>query len=724
MIVPLPLEYLFLTACSSALLNPNRDAFCLGGAIHQINLPIQINQTNPILIEILRVDLDSSETEVVTINSKSLKSLRKAALKAQNPRDASSPLLLHHPIKKPGQYTLQKIIDESNLEVRPRISNVVVVQCPSARILHTTGNKCRGELSDIAFEVIGTPPLRVKYRKTVNDIPVESSFQSIQPDDFISPLSRQVSGTITKFGDSDASWARAQRVVVPVNETLFNSGRWLYSIDEVQDAVGNVLSYVTNSEDYEQPKSKITDQQQLFAVHERPKISLRGYSEQGCDSQHPLKVAKGDSHKLPVKFESDGKGEIVDTRHIVEYLFTPENALSPSGEHDMDNQQIHRHVFKNTYDSLLIGESGLYSLKSVATEFCTGDVMEPASCLLQNPPEPAVSFVATNLTDRCAGNPVGLSLTMDFAGTPPFEVHYLIRKKGSGRDQKQTFKVAGHRGQLELTPPDAGHYTYIFSHVDDRHYRAKKLDETVEQTVKPSASAHFETSSPSGPLCLSEDVAFNVRLGGEGPWNLEYELVHNGKKKKSKVEGITDDRYLIKTDPLESGGDYSLALTSVEAGGCKEYSKEEVTFSVRHQRPKASFGVIDGKRNIHTLEGKQLRLPLRLTGERPWTIEYQNKDVGSALVIPQVAYSENFMLEIKERGTYELKSIRDSACSGVIDQEANQFKVEWIQRPTLLITDSPTVDNVHGKFIKKEVCEGDEDFVELSFTGNCLDPDT
>jgi nucleoporin POM152 len=707
----------FLTTRSSALLNPNLDAFCIGGSKHQINLPIQINQTNPILIELLRVDLDTAESEVLTINSKNLRNLRKAAVKAQHPRDASSPLLLHHPIKKPGQYSLQKIVDESNLEVRPRLFNVVVVQCPSARILHTSGNKCRGELSDIGFEVTGTPPLKVKYRKTVNDIPVESSFQSIQPDDFISPLSRQVSGTLTRFGDNDASWARAQRVVVPVNETLFNGGRWLYSIDEVQDAMGNVLSYVTNPDDYEQPKAKVTDQQRLFTVHERPRISLRGYSEQGCDSQHPLKVAKGDSHKLPIKFESDGKGEILDTPHTVEYLFTTENELLPSGEQNPDHEQTHQHVFKNTYDSLLIGASGLYSLKSVATEFCAGDVMEPASCLLQNPPEPAVTFLATNLTDRCAGNPVGISLTMDFAGTPPFEVHYLIRKKGSGRDQHQTFKVAGHRGQLELTPPDAGHYTYTFSHVNDRHYKAKKLDETIEQIVKPSASAHFDSVSLSDPLCLSEDAAFNVRLGGEGPWNLEYELVHNGKKTKSKVEGIIEDHYLIKTDPLESGGDYSLALTSVEAGGCKEYSKEEVTFSVRHQRPKASFGAIDGKRNIHTLEGKQLKLPLRLTGERPWTIEYQNKDLGSASIIPQVAHSENFMLEVQQRGTYELKSVRDSACPGVIDQETSQFKVEWIQRPTLLITDSPTVENVHGKFVKKEVCEGDEDLVELSFTG-------
>lgn len=663
------------------------------------------------------MDLDNAASEVITISASKLKSLRKAAVSEQKPRDASSPLLLRHAVKKAGYYTLQKIVDETKLEVRPRQSNVLVVTCPQARVLQTSANKCRGELSDIAFEVIGTPPLKVKYRKMVNDNPVEASFQSIQPDDFISPLSRQqqLAGTLTKVGELDTSWARAQRVVVPVNETLFQGGRWWYAVDEVQDALGNTLSYTANLDDYERPKAKATDQQQLFTVHERPRVSLRSYGERGCDSQHPLKVAYGDKEKLPVKFESDGRGEILETAHTVGYLFTAEVDILSTGEHNPSSQETRKHDFKNTHDTLLISESGLYSLVSVATQFCTGEVMEPASCLLQNPPEPQVTIMHTNLTDKCAGNPVGLSLTMDFVGTPPFEVRYLIHKKGGG-NQLKTFSTSGHRAQLELTPPEAGHYMYTFTHINDRYYKAKSMDERIEQNVKPSASAHFETASPSGPLCLYEKASFGVRLGGEGPWILEYELVHNGKGKKEKVD-ITDDYYTIATASLENGGDYSLSLISIEAGGCKEYSKEEVSFNVRHQRPKASFGVIDGKRNVQTLEGKQLRLPLRLTGERPWTIEYQNRDDPSGSVVKHTAFSENFMLEVNQRGRYELKSVRDSACPGVVDEDADSFTVDWIHRPTLLIADSPTVEFDRGKYIKKEVCEGDEDVVELAFTG-------
>jgi nucleoporin POM152 len=709
-----------LNSTRSALLNPHRDAFCLGGSTNQINLPIQINQTTPILIELLRIDFDSADTETISISAKSLRNMKKAALKTQHPKDPNSPLILQHPVKKPGLYTLQKIVDESNLQVRPRQSNVVVVQCPQARVLRTSPNKCRGELSDIAFEVIGTPPLRVKYRKMVNDNPVEASFQSIQPEDFISPLSRQqqLAGTVMRLGDTDASWARAQRVVVPVNETLFNSGRWWYAIDEVHDALGNMLSYVPQLDDYERPRTKITDQQQLFTVHERPRLSLRGHSERGCDSQHPLKVARGDKQQLPVKFESEGRGPIEDEAHTVEYLFTATQDILSNGDHNPEREEIRKHVFKNNLDSLLIGESGLYSLTSVATQFCAGEVMEPASCLLQNPPQPEVSISYTNITDRCAGNPVGLSVTLDFTGTPPFEVHYLTRKKGSKGDQYKTIRADGLRAQIELTPPDAGEYTYEFSDINDRYYKGMKMSMPhIEQTVKPSASAHFESASPSGPLCLYEEAAFNVRLGGEGPWNLEYELVHNGKRSKKIISDIVDEHVTLKTGALDSGGEYTISLTSIEAGGCKEYSKEEVSFTVRHQRPKAAFGLLDGKRNVHTLEGKQLRLPLRLTGERPWTLEYQNTDDTSAPIVRHTAYNENFMLEVNQRGTYQLKNVRDSACPGVVDEDADQFKVEWIERPTLSIAGSPTVEVSGSKFVKKEVCEGDEDFVELAFTG-------
>ena len=121
----------------SAFLNPHRKSFCIGGAINHIDLPIQINQTNPISMELLRMDLDTQETETLSLSSSSLKKARKVALQKHKHHDPSNPLTLSYPVKKTGLYTIQKIIDESKLEVRPQQSEAVVVQCPQARVIPT-----------------------------------------------------------------------------------------------------------------------------------------------------------------------------------------------------------------------------------------------------------------------------------------------------------------------------------------------------------------------------------------------------------------------------------------------------------------------------------------------------------------------------------------------------------------------------------------------------------
>ncbi|TID14093.1 hypothetical protein E6O75_ATG07325 [Venturia nashicola] len=705
----------------SAIINPNQESFCLGGSTNYIDLPIQINQTEPTRIELQRSDFDTSEAETITITAKAAKSLMATARKSQKPQDSSEPLVLRYAVKKPGRYILQKVVDKTSMEVTGRSSEAIVVRCPSARLVTTSGDKCKGELSDISFEVTGTPPLKLKYRKMVNSAPIEASFQSIQPEDFVSPYARkqQGLGIVTTSDDQDVSWARARSIKVPVNETLFNSGSWWYTIDQVEDAIGNVVAYKSELEDYAHSRNKLPETQQVFTVHERPRISL-----DGCDSQHPLKVAKGSPVRLPVSFEADGRPTEIDAPHDIEYVFTPEEDLKSLGEHNPATQQALKHNFRSPRDTLLINNSGLYSLKSVSTKFCSGEVREPASCLLQNPPEPKLEVSATNLTDKCAGNPVGLQVTLDLVGTPPFEVWYKTERKGHGIQTKPE-KMTSHRQQVQLQPIEEGDYTYTFYEISDYYYKAQQVDHRLEQTVKPSASAHFVRDDPdstkaSSTLCLSQAATFKIRLGGEGPWNLGYELVHGGQRKKQSKIGIIDVDYIIETEPLESGGDYTIVLTSIEAGGCKEQMKEEISFKVRHQRPKVSFGLMDGKRSVIALADKQIALPVRLSGERPWKVEYRNANEPTHPSIIEEMYNENFSLLVKNKGTYELMSVHDNTCPGTIDETADKFEVTWIQRPTMELSEESRVtrDEKRDLWVKNEVCEGDEASVELSFTGN------
>ncbi|KIW00892.1 uncharacterized protein PV09_07644 [Verruconis gallopava] len=708
----------------SAYLNPTRESFCIGGGIASIELPIQINQTVPVSMELLRQDLDTQDTDILSFSGSTLRKARKSALQNSKNHSPSEPLILRFPVKKTGLYTIRSIIDESKLEVRPKKSEAIVVQCPQARVLPTNPNKCRGDLSDVGFEVIGTPPLRVKYRKVVGSNVIESSFQSIQPDDFVSPFARQQQALIRQDELTDASWARARRIVVPVNETLTTSGAYWYAVDQVQDAMGNTVSYEAQLDEYEmRGKGKVPQSQQIFTVHERPIVSLRGHGERpsGCDTQHPLRVAKGEKEVLPVKFSSYSGTPIVDTAHTVVYQFTPSDAVHSDGEHNVEAMTIKSFDFKNPDDRLLIGESGLYSLVGVSTPFCAGEVREPASCMLQNPPMPEVEFGVQQIKDKCQENPVGLRISLSLVGSPPFTLDYTVSKKGTRGVEHKTFKVNGLRGQLDLQPPDAGDYTYKFSQISDRYYKAISLptdndNGKFEQSVKPAASAHFMVKSLGEPLCLNERASFPVRLVGDGPWNLKYEIVlPGGRRIKRQEENIEDENFTIETHPLDVGGDYTVSITSVQAGGCEEDLKEEVSFSVRYQKPRAGFGPVDGKRTVHTLENKKIGLPIRLTGERPWSVQLKD---GNGHTATHVLTSENSKIEAVSRGTYEILNIRDRHCPGEVDEEGRKFSVDWIERPAVRIVEDPRIKEEGKKIIREAVCEGYEDSVEVVFSGN------
>ncbi|KAK4963876.1 hypothetical protein LTR66_012596, partial [Elasticomyces elasticus] len=700
----------------SAMLNPKQDFFCLDSSRPAVHLPIQINGTDPVAIDLMRIDLDTSHNETIHISSRQIRTMTKEAMKLQENSRLGEPLVLRYTAKKTGLYVLAKVIDKSNLEVqRRRLGDTMLVACPRAVVKATKSDRCKGELSDVELEVTGVPPLKIKYRKTVNRAEHEATFQSIQPEDFISPLADQDSEALSIPNRVDVSWARSQSITVPFSEVLGTSGKWSYSIEEVQDAFGNVVNYMNSGDDeHEKPMPKSSHLSQSFTVHERPSVALRG-----CDPQHPLNIARGTSANLPVSYSSTGKGEIQNSGYTLGYLFTPIDDLLPTGEHS-ESAQLREIKLKNAQRKPEIKESGLYTLTSIATDFCSGEVLEPASCLLQNPPEPDLSISTEEIYDKCAGSPIGLRVDLDLLGTPPFDVQYRMTRKGDKHHLTQFEQVKGLRGQLQFTPATAGHYTYEFVEVSDAIYRAHSLLHKrliIEQDVKPSASAHFADVTPRKLVCVDESVSFEILLQGEGPFVLEYELVHGGKREKHEVENITGQRYTIETARLKNGGDYTLALASVtDRMGCKEFLKEEARISVRHQRPKGYFGLIEGKRDIRTLEGKEVQLPLGLTGEGPWTVSYHNLRDESKNHTIKVTKA-NDKLAVKEDGVYEIIQVKDAVCPGVVDQAASRFMVDWIPRPRLSVAESSLTTFEDGKYIRREICEGEEDLVEVHIDG-------
>ena len=336
-----------------------------------------------------------------------------------------------------------------------------------------------------------------------------------------------------------------------------------------------------------------------------------------------------------------------------------------------------------------------------------------------NPPKPDLMITSQDIHDKCADSSIGILVDLDLSGTPPFVVHYEQKQKGR---PVETFRaqVDGSRFQMELKPHEAGHFIYRFTAVDDAVYKDQLLKGPqfqLEQDVKPPASAYF-MNNDEVMSCIDEPIKQNVILQGEPPFTLEYELVHSSKRKKQKVADINAYIYSVETEKLAKGGEYTLSLTSIQdKNGCKIFLNNEVKINIRRQKPKASWSLLEAKRSIMTLEDKKVELPLRLEGEAPWTIVYRNLNNAAAGDITVQKKRSNDHVTVSERGVFELVSVNDRQCPGSVDTSANRFEVNWIDRPQLRIADSSGVTREGDVFVKREVCEGDVDALELRFSG-------
>ncbi|RDW87197.1 putative nuclear envelope pore membrane protein [Aspergillus mulundensis] len=693
----------------SAVLNPELVPLCLDSQRPTIELPIRVNQTDPILIELLRLDFNNGDTEIISIPAKQLKQLKRQADKrhSQSTSGLHRDLLL--PVRKPGLYRLQRVVDESKLEVRVRASDSIVTICPRALIKNSYTHKCRGELSNLVLAVEGTPPLKIKYSRQVNDHDRGFSFQNIQPDHLRTPLLGHRSlGRLFDAREPEISWAQSQVIEIPLNESLNIGGDWLYMIEEVHDGSGNVANYSMFLEDFDRQSTKPLAQWHQFSVHEIPRLSLSG-----CNDQHFLEVARGESLPLPVKFHSSDHGYENDGPFSLIYSFS----LDGQGSVDDPARTIRQLSLKTVDQKSMIKEPGWYSLQYVSSQFCSGEIFEPSSCYLHNPPEPELSIRSEKIFDKCANSPVGLLVDLDLTGSPPFRIRYAIETSKGVETKHQV--IDGLRAQLDFTPSEAGHYRYRFLDISDSVYAPRPLENKVtvlEQDVKPPASAHFVGTPEVRKACFGEPISVDVAFLGEAPWTLQYELVHNGKKTKHVLESESA-RCTIVTDKLVSGGGYNLVLTSVkDRSKCKRNLNEILKIDARSKPPQVSFGHIEKSRKYSALQDSKVDLPIRLSGERPWTLQYKNLD-ADASIATKTFWHENSFLTVSQEGRYELLGVTDSSCPGSVDQAAKVFEVSWIPRPQITAVDDTPV-GPDGLVAKSDICQGQGDSLELRLTGN------
>lgn len=544
------------------------------------------------------------------ISSKELKKLFKRA-----PPEEEDPALRYLPytIKKPGVYRLAKVKDISELDVRVQRSEAVVVQCPVARIEASAPrgkDACKGDVSDLSVVVEGIAPLKLRYSREMKGVPHLTNVERIHPENYQSPSANDPnSSSETEQTDIDLKWGQRRIIKVPINESLGLTGEWMYEIAQVGDACGNVVDYTSSREDGEPWAMKQGGLSHRIIVHPRPLVHF-----DHCDPQHAMQLPSNQMAGLPLEIEAD----TADGPFMLEYAFTPSSKLGPAAEHATDHV-LKKHQLKAPTELVLIKEPGLYSLRSMSGRYCSSQILEPSTCLVVTPPRPSMSMEYDEIVDKCTKSSTGLTIDLTLVGTPPFDVAYRVVKDG-GAPEVKVLHVERTRYQFRFMPEETGHYAYEFFQLDDKNYNGVKVDSTVnrvEQTVKPLAGASFMDLSPRRKCCIEESVDFNIKLQGTPPLTLNYDLIHNGRSRRLSESNITTHLHTIRTPSLVSGGDYSLALTSIEdQSGCKISLESEAKISVRFQRPKAQFGALDGKMSAKTLEGKEVGIPLRLTGEK------------------------------------------------------------------------------------------------------------
>ncbi|KAJ8099904.1 hypothetical protein POJ06DRAFT_254849 [Lipomyces tetrasporus] len=705
---------------STAKLNPRAETFCIDEQGTTVYLPIRLNATEPKLVQMYHVVYDDTSYSTLNFTRRELRKMTEViSVPASHDHSRSAPskiLEVKVPVKEPGLYRLARVVDTSNLDLKLYQVDVLLSRCPSANIrgsgeLSQSQHRCIGALDSPTLTVLGVPPLRVKYSQSIKGRDAMFSVQSIQPDHFSSPLLQgkpSRTGRVWHAGDT-LEWALPQAVEVALDTTLGTVGRWAYMIDEVEDGLGNLLNYSRIYEDKEREDSPELAKKGLnygFSVHSRPTVRFTN-----CNAEKPVNLAKGRKESRQLLLQ----GTLEEGPYKVRFLYTPsENEAAP---------EILELTMRNGREPLEITKPGSYAIESVQGKFCEGDVLESATCLALMPAEPTLSVKFEGIEDKCAGS-IGVTADLTLTGTPPFKLRYRIVTDRQ-RVENKSLEIEKTRHQLQFRPDSAGHYAYEFLELGDDLYK-RQLDVKqfrTEQTVKVLASASFARDSLNKKCCAGDSAEVTVNFHGTGPFTLTYEILHGNKRKQYSISDITEPTHTLTTPPLTSGGSYIVVLLSVEDGnGCKStLSEADAKIEVQWQRPEARFVPIDGKMNAKAMKGQSIKLPLGLSGEAPWLIAYTYKNRSGMIASETVSkyHAIGDTITVRDEGVYEITGVEDAFCPGLVSKSANSFELSWFERPRLDLVESPSLVVLDdSSVVRKDICEGDEDSLEIALYGS------
>lgn len=688
---------------NTAYLNPFHSSFCLpmdlSGSV--IEVPVRVNSSSAIeTVQIEFRDLYTNEIELWNFTKTDFKPMKNNKLLEHEKN-------IHYfslPLNKIGFYQLKTVADSKNIGLRIYKSHFILPHCPLASVYgQGEADRCTGDSEEVSIQVQGVPPLKLTYSKTISGEKYILEDSSLLPEYFESPLFSN-SKYYSKDDISDLKWARSYPVDIILETSSKEHGDHTYTIEKVVDGLGNSIDYTTMSTEMKEKYDLI----HKFHVHELPRFTL----EEKLNPSSPVRrslIVKLDSGD----FEKDGP------------FF-----ITLSHEDSNSNTKVFEKQFDGKYLEYAITEPGLYSLVSGKSSYCQGAVIGKSNVLVAMPIPPQLHVKSKPILDQCVGQ-VGLNFDLTFTGVPPFYYRTKIFKVMNGErklyDTKK-FTSQGTRNQFTYSPTSEGSYEIVFTELSNDIFTdpipLSSSEYTFKTTmrVKPDASIIGKHDTK---LCLGESTKVPIKFSGEPPFSLNYDILETSSNKRSSYskENIEQYQVDIETVQFTVGGDYILSLVSVKdfTGCLVGLSGTDARIKVRSDVPTASFGISDSAKTIKIKEGAFAELPIKLSGEGKFTVSYQHSSKKGEVLGTHVAhFSSNYkpVLKVKKEGSYKLISVRDESCQGKILPLNNDFKVTYLEKPHFSLIEHNKISRLNeANFMKKDVCQGFEETIDLSLTG-------
>ncbi|CAK5264964.1 unnamed protein product [Mycena citricolor] len=724
-----------MSPISTARLNPQSSTFCLAQPGDFVLIPVLLNNTD---ISSLKYSLTplgfdpekgTDKVEKLSLSLKELKSIEQARLEATRPSaiarrdqeedydeyadddgdtadDSSSASSLqktqsvvHIKLSKYGTVRLEQVMDSSNVEARLGYSaEATVVPCPQVRFLKDTSPevRCAGQNqeTELMIEIRGVPPLSLRWFKVHNERPEHFIVEGIDSD-----LSKGTGKGIVQKG-------KPQTLKVPLSISLAAAGRYLYALEEIVDALGNIVRLEIPNLDPSAPSTSTT---RSFNVLRRPSVSFKH-----CRPGSPASLLIGSQAQLSI---STNDADSLDAPWDVSLYFKPTS----------EDKKVH--PWKKTISTeggrrdvdVTATVPGEYIIQGVKGKWCEGDVLSPDTCTVIEKPKPAVEIEWQKIHE-CSGE-TGVSADLTLHGTPPFIVYYTVQRDSEPPVEQRPEQIATSRGKLSIQPAQAGRYTFTVSQVSDANYRRVPVNgPSIVQAIHPLASA-----SLIGPnrrtlsSCAGNMVDVDVELGGTGPWALDVRVITPKGSETLQIRDILTAKKKLQIpvpDEIDRvGGTFDVDLVSVEdVYECKKpVTASRVSYSVRRVKPTARFY----GDSVTILEEEKATLPLRLTGDGPWRLKYRRDESGQ--LQSAMLRSANDALTVTEAGLYRILEVSDSQCPGFVEEESSTFHVNWVPRPSAKLSADTSAaaryESYNGSHILAPICENMDGHIDLDLTG-------